>query len=269
MGLPASHGAVSRLVVIPLAVYTAWLLETFLLEKNLDLFTRIDPGVLLLYTVIACILTGSVVPFLLLRKSFLSGDVNMFQIGFRSLPRTLAACAGTFIIGYLGVVAFNPFGTDRGSFVNAFLLLLPTAAASAMVCWVLVGTHVQAFVRGGGLQVSIPVGVVITAVLFGLTTLAHSGLKSPGESLSVSIVAGIIAALFFFAVRDVYATTIAVAGLSVFLMADRIDPLSLTQPGLAMYFSSAIAIVTLVAFHFYLARNYTTIKLPVLPREPQ
>jgi hypothetical protein len=265
IGLPGPRVGVIRLFVIPLTLYAAWFLETFLLEKNLNLFTHIDPGALILYTVLACILTGTVLPFLILRKSFLSGDVNMFQIGFRPLRRTLTACICTFIAGYVAVIVLSPFGTDRGAFVNAFVLLMPTAIASVMVCWVLAGTHVQSLVRGGGSQVSIPAGVMITALLFGLTTLVHSGLNSVGEALSLSIGAGIIGALFFFAVRDVYATTIAVAGMSVFLMADRIDPLILTQHDPWVYLSSGLAIVVLAAIHLHLFRNYTTIQLPVLP----
>jgi hypothetical protein len=268
-GAHAARVAVLRLLVIPLAVYVAWLLETLLLEKNLHLFTSIEPGILLLYTAVACVITGVVVPFLILRKSFLTGDVNMFQIGFRSVSRTLTACIVTILVVYIAVVVSNPFGTDRGMFASAFLLLLPTAMASVMICWVLAGTHIQAYVRGGGSLVSIPAGVVATAILFGLTTLVHSGPGSSGTALSWSVGAGIIAALFFFAVRDVYATTIAVAGMSVFLMADRIDPVALAPPQPAVFLSLVLAIAVLAGIHLYLFRNYTTIKLPVMPGNPK
>jgi hypothetical protein len=267
-GAHAARVAVLRLLVIPFAVYVAWLLETLLLEKNLHLFSRIEPGTLILYTSVACILTGIVVPFMILRKSFLTGDVNMFQIGFRSLPRTLTACIVTVLVGYGAVIVSNPLGADRSAFANAFLVLLPTSLASVMICWVLVGTHIQAFVRGGGSLVSIPAGVVVTAILFGLTTLVHSGPGPSGIALSWSVGAGIIAALFFFAVRDVYAITIAVAGMSVFLMADRLDPVALAHPEPAVYLSSVLAIAVLAGIHLYLFRNYTTIKLPVLPGNP-
>jgi hypothetical protein len=262
-GAHATRRAVLRLIVIPFTVYIAWLLETLLLEKNLNLFAQIEPGMLILYTVAVCVLTGIIVPFLILRKSFLTGDVNMFQIGFRSLPRTLTACILTLLAGYSAVVVASPYGTDRSAFAHAFLVFLPTAMASVMICWVVAGTHIQAYVRGGGSVVSIPAGVVVTAILFGLTTLVHSGPGSSGTALSWSVGAGIIAALFFFAVRDVYATIIAVAGMSVFLMADRIDPLVLAHPGFMVYLSSGLALAVLAIIHVYLFRNYTTIKLPV------
>ena len=261
-GLPQARTAELRLLVIPLMVYAAWMLETLLLEKNLHLFARIETGALIFYTVVACILTGIVVPFLVLRKSFLAGDVNMFQIGFRSLSRTITVGIGTVLAGYIAVVLFSPSGADRGAFTGAFLVLLPTAMASTMICWVLAGTHVQAYVRSGGSQVSIPAGVVATALLFGMTTLVHSDVGSPGAALSSSIGAGIIAALFFFAVRDVYATTLVVAGMSAFLMAGRIDPVTLAHPGLAVYASAALAIIVLIGIHWYLIRHYATIQIP-------
>lgn len=261
--LPARTAAL-RLIVIPLVVYTAWMLETFLLERNTNLFVTVDPGALIVYTVVACILTGIVVPVLILRKSFLSGDVNMFQIGFRSLSRTVTMGIGTLLAGYVAVILFSPFGADRAAFAGAFLLLLPTAMASAMICWVLIGTHIQAYVRSGGSQVSIPAGVVATAVLFGLTTLVHSNAGSPGIALSSSIGVGIIAALFFFAVRDVYATTLVVAGMSAFLMAGRFDPVTLAHPGPGVFVSAALALFVLAAIHWFLFRHYTTIQIPVL-----
>jgi hypothetical protein len=254
-----------RLGVIPLTVYAGWLLETFLLEKNRHLFAHIDPGALIFYTVVVCIATGIVIPVFILRKSFLSGDVNMFQIGFRSLSRTITACIGTLIAGYVAVILFSPFGSDRGAFAGAFLLLLPTAMAATMICWVLAGTHIQAYVRGGGSRVSIPAGVVATALLFGLTSLAHSAPGSTAEAFSWSILAGIAAAIFFFSVRDVYATMIVVAGLMVFLMAGSIDTLNLSHPAPAVFISSGLAAVVLAGVHLFLFRNYATIRIPVRP----
>ena len=72
-----------RLLVIPLLVYSIWLMEIFLLEGNIRLFSRPDPAGLVIYTLVACVLIGSVVPLFLIRRSFLSGAVNLFQIGFR------------------------------------------------------------------------------------------------------------------------------------------------------------------------------------------
>jgi hypothetical protein len=260
---PALRTATIRLLVIPVLVYTAWILETFLLEGSINLFGSVDPVGILLYTLIACIITGIVIPLLCIRKTFISGAVNMFQIGFRSSRRTLIACVLTFTIGSVAVILFNPFGTDRFMFVNAFLLLLPGTIASVMICWVLIGTHIQAFVRSGGAILSLSAGIVVTATLFGLTTFAYFPSLLTKDALFSSVGIGIIAGLFFFAVRDVYATSVFVGGCSVFTLADRIAPVYVNTIIPSVWVSAGLAVCMLTGIHLYLLRNFTTIRIPV------
>jgi hypothetical protein len=256
-----------RLLVIPFLVYLAWLLETFLLAGNNHLLQHPDPAGIIIYTVVGCILTGMVIPIICIRKAFVTGAVNMFQIGFRTVRRTIVTCSVTIAIGFCMILLFNPFGTDRIAFANAFLLLLPTAAASVMVCWVLAGTHVQAFVRNGGAVLSITVGVVVTSLLFASSTVAASPSVGLGGALFWPVCIGMGAALFFFAVRDVYATVIVVACSGVFTHAGTLDPVYLhgTPPGI--YSSSLLAVAVLIGIHIYLSRNYATILVPA-GREP-
>jgi hypothetical protein len=263
---PEQNRATIRLLVIPVAVYAAWLLEIFLLEGSLHLFERFDPPLLFLYTLITCILTGTVVPLFCLRTAFVSGAVNMFQIGFRSFRRTVMACTLTAIICYAGVIILNPFGTDRVAFAGAFLLLLPGAIASVMICWVLVGTHVQAYVRSGGVAVSVSVGIMVTAALFGLTIFAYFPAAFRQGPFFSSLFVGIVTAVFFFAVRDVYATSIVVGVCSVFTLADRISPLYLHNANLYIGINAVLAVGVLLGIHRYLFRNYVTLELP--PNDP-
>jgi hypothetical protein len=255
------HTATIRLLVIPFTVYAAWLLEIFLLEGSMDLFTRFDPPLLFIYSLIACILTGILVPLLCVRTAFVSGTVNLFQIGFRSLRRTIMACTLTGIICYAAVIFLNPFGTDRFAFVNAFLFFLPGAIASVMICWVLLGTHVQAFVRGGGMTVSISVGIMVTALLFGITTFAYFPASLRQDVFFSSVIIGIVAAVFFFAVRDVYSTSLVVGACSVFTSTDRISPRYLQDP-LYIWINAIFAIGILAGIHLYLSRNYVTLEIP-------
>jgi hypothetical protein len=251
-----------RLLLIPFLVYLAWLLETFLLAGNTRLLEHPEPAGIAVYTIIGCVLTGIIIPILCIRKAFTSGAVNMFQIGFRSVHRTILACSLTAAIGFCSILFLNPFGTDRLAFANAFLLLLPTAIASVMICWVLAGTHVQAFVRTGGAAISITVGVVVTSLLFSSATLALNPSVRQEGSLFWPVCIGIGTALFFFAVRDIYATVIVVAGSGVFTRAALFDPASLhaTPPGI--YVMSLFALVVLIVIHLYLSRNYATILVP-------
>jgi hypothetical protein len=247
--------------VIPVAIYVAWLLEIFLLEGSERLFERFDPLHLFLYTLIACILTGIVVPLLCVRISFVSGAVNLFQIGFRSFRRTILACALAGIICYGGVIFLNPFGTDRIAFANAFLLLLPGAIASVMICWVLMGTHVQAFVRSGGMIISISVGIMVTTVLFGMTTFAYFPVPFRQDLLFPAVFIGFIAAVFFFAVRDVYSTSLLMGVCSVIAQADHISPQYLHSDAVYVWINAVLTVSILAGLHLYLSRNYVTLEV--------
>src|SRR5208337_59297 len=72
------------LVLTPLVIVLIWLLENYLLAGNTRLFQQASVPGLVLYTVLAGILVGIIVPIVRIRAAFLSGAVNMFQIGFRS-----------------------------------------------------------------------------------------------------------------------------------------------------------------------------------------
>jgi hypothetical protein len=259
---PELRSATLKLLVIPFAIYTAWLLETFLLEGSMHTFERFDPPGVFLYTIIVCIITGIVTPLLYIRNTFISGAVNMFHIGFRSLRYTFLTCFLTCSICYGAVILFNPFGNDRFAFLNAFILLLPSAIASVMMCWVLMGTHVQAFVRSGGAIVSISIGIMVTTVLFVVTTFAYFPAFPQQDMIFSSVIIGIIAAIFFFAVREVYATILVVAICSVFTMADRINPFYVQNAVPYVWMSAVLAVSVMMGIHLYLSRNYMTLKIP-------
>jgi hypothetical protein len=259
----ALRTATLRLLVIPFGVYAAWVLEIFLLAGTVSVFIRFNPTGIFLYTIIACIITGLIAPLVCLRTAFLSGAVNMFQIGFRSLRRTLLTGFLTCVGIYGAIMVFNPFGTDRLAFANAFILLLPTAIASVMMCWALMGTHVQAFVRSGGALISLSVGISATTVLYFVATLSSVPTSLDQSFFLCAVALGIIAAFFFFAARDIYATSLFVGAGSVFCMADRIDPLYLQNIGQVVWTSSVLAVCTLIVIHWYLSRNFVTVKIPV------
>ena len=255
-----------RLLAIPLLVYLAWVLETFLLAGNTLLMSRPDPAGFALYTIISCIFAGMIILLLCIRKAFTTGAVNMFQIGFGTPRRTLLFCALTCVAGFGAIILFSPFGPDRHAFARAFLLLLPTAVASVMVCWVLAGTHLQAFVRSGGAVLSITTGVVVTSILFAAATLAVNPAARHEGTLFWPVCTGICAALFFFAIREVYATVIAVTGAMVFFMEGLPDQGSLHLIPPVIFLLSLLAPAVLAGLHLYLARNYTTIIVQVPPR---
>ena len=258
----ASRLGLFRLLVIPLAIYSIWIFVTALFEGDLRLFLNADSQGIIVYTVFSCIITGMIIPVYCIRESFITGAVNMFQLGFMPVRRTFYACALTTVFGYIAMVLFSPFGTNESAFGYAFLLLLPTAIASVMVCWVLLGTHVQAFVRNGGTVLSIAAGSLVTAWLFCITSFAHSPPVHQQSAMTLFLVLGLSAALFFFAVRDVYAASIFVAFGLTFVMADCIRGYSTQAMMPGVYGSAILVVITLMGIHLYFVRNFKTVKLP-------
>ncbi len=259
---PASRSGLFRLLVIPLVIYCIWIVVTALFEGDLRLFLNADSQGIIVYTVFSCIITGMIIPVYCIRESFITGAVNMFQLGFMPVRRTFYACALTTVFGYIAMVLLSPFGTDESAFGYAFLLLLPTAIASVMVCWVLLGTHVQAFVRNRGTVLSIVAGSLVTAWLFCIISFAHSPPVHQQSAMTLFLVLGLAAALFFFAVRDVYAASIFVAFGLTFVMADCIGVYSTQAMMPGVYGSAILVVITLMGIHLYFVRNFKTVKLP-------
>jgi hypothetical protein len=260
---PESLSGIIRLVVIPFVIYSIWMIVTALFEGDRLLFKNMDSPGIIVYTVFACIITGMIVPVYCIRGSFVTGAVNMFQIGFMPVRRTFYASFLTIFFGYMSLTLIFPSVTDESAFVCTFLLLLPTAIASVMVCVVLLGTHIQAFVRSGGVIISIAAGSLVTAWLFCLTSFTHSPPLHPQSALIGFLALGLAAALFFFAVRDVYAASIFVTfGLTV-VMADRVGVTGTQAAIPAVYGSALLALITLMGIHLYFVRNFRTVKLPV------
>jgi len=252
-----------RLLMIPLVAYVIWLFELYLLEGQTKLFQHPDPAGLLSYTLICCIAIGIVIPVLIIRKSFMGGDVTMHQLGFRSGYRTVLAVVLTFLVIGLATTLHHPSGPDTPAFFLAFLLLLPTGIATVMICWVLVGTHIQALVRGGGALLSIPAGVAITAILFGLASKAQFPAVTTPDTLFWYIVAGMAAAVFFFLVRDVWSTAVFVTGELVYLMAGWYSVSGLYPVYSVVLISAAVSVGVLIMIHWYLSRHFLTIAAPV------
>jgi hypothetical protein len=252
------------LVLIPLVIVIVWLLENYLLAGTTHLFLQASLPGLVIYTVLSGIVVGILIPVVRIRVAFLSGAVNMFQIGFRSLRRTVTAVSLTALAGYAGVVlvSLSGQGLDRLTGAMLFILLLPTAIAAVMICWVLVGTHVQAYVRSGGVVLSVFTGVLLTAIIFATSLSVLFAMADFREQFTGFFALGCVAAFFFFAVRDIWATIIVVTAGLVVLQNSRIDPAYLIPFNPVVALCGILAAGVLVGVHWYFSRHYTTFMLP-------
>jgi len=85
---PASRSVFFRLLVVPVAIYSVWMIMTSFFEGDLHTFQYMDQRGIIVYTIFACIISGMILPVCHIRKSFITGAVNMFQIGFMPVRRT-------------------------------------------------------------------------------------------------------------------------------------------------------------------------------------
>ncbi|MFA5254362.1 MAG: hypothetical protein WC367_06805 [Methanoregula sp.] len=252
------------LVLIPLLLVCIWIIENHLLTGGALVSGKISLLGLSLYTLLSCVLVGIIVPLIRIRAAFRAGFVNMFQIGFRTLRRTVAAVSLTVLAVYTIALFLRIYGTgpDRDTGFFLAVMLLPTAIAAVMICWGLLGTHIQAYVRSGGILISVITGVVVTALVFALSITLLLASTRVAEAFPGYFAAGIVVALFFFAVRDIYATVVAVTGALVVLAG---SAPGFTSPYLLVPAAAVCAFLTLavlVTAHGHFSRHYTTVKLP-------
>lgn len=259
---PWLRSSLIRLVIIPLLVFLVWMLDMYLLAGIPRLFSRNNPAGLLLYSFFSCILLGILVPMTCITSSFLSGIVNTFQLGFRSVRRTVYACAMVAFAGYACIILFSPRGIDQIAFAHAVLLFLPTSIAVVMVCWVLIGTHVQAFIIPVGVLASILTGIIVTALLFSISFFILLPQQNPDPAIMLLFCIGCAVAIFFFAVRDVYPTILVVTFAMVFAGISSVDSRYLYQPTPVVYAAVIVTMGVLLGIHVYFSRHYTSIPVP-------
>ena len=258
--VPVSRNTVIRLLIIPVLIYIIWMIECFLFGSTEHFIIAPAGPAIFLYTLVPCILTGLVIPVFLIQRAFVSGSVTMFQFGFRSLRRTILVVIITFLVLCICIFLFDP--AMRAGFMQNFLFLLPTGIATAMICWVLVGTHVQALVRSGGAALSIPVGIMVTSILFIPVALVLAPMERSPDLITLYFGVGILMALFFFAVRDIYAAGIAVTGCLVFLFSGSINPAEIASVLPWVYGAAIMTTGVLAGIHWYLSRRFVTIPVP-------
>ena len=257
------NSSLLTLIITPFIIAIIWQLENFLLAVNPHLFSKASFPGLVIFTVLSCVLMGIIVPVLRIQAAFLSGAVNTFQIGFRSVRRTTTAVSITALAGYTFFVFTGDVGgLDLAGGIILFIFFLPTAIAAVMICWVLIGTHIQAYVRQGGAIISICTGTLVTALIFAVSMSIFFIGPDFRQIFSGFFVAGLISALFFFAFRDVYATAIIVTSGLMILLNARIDPEYLNTFNPVIVFCGFLAIGVLAGTHWHFSRHYRTIVLP-------
>jgi hypothetical protein len=196
-----------RKVLIAIGAYGVWTAVTWLLEGRIQTLLRPEATVdRIVYTGVANVLVGTILALWLVRAFVASGFVSRRDLGFQSLPRTIALVVVAAILGGAVYLLQRPPSTDPVVVMNAFAQVLPVSIAEVVVCWVVVGGSVAALLRRRGVGGRVAEGAALLAasVLFGVYHLAHSPPFNSVEMIGLLTLVSVGTGLFYFVGGSVY-----------------------------------------------------------------
>ena len=254
----ARNGAsITRVLGLSLLLYLLWCLATWFFEGRISLLLQPTPMGRAVYVILANILIGIFGAAWIMRSSVADGFTTLDQMGFRSLRRTLIAIVLGLIGGFALFAVQSPPSLEPLVIWNGFAQVLPVTIAEMLVCWVVIGTNVEAAASKWGRIVAIVLAIVAADVLFGLYHFGHSAPFNQWNMVLLLMVVGIVTSLVYFLGRDVYAAIIVHNFLGMKGVMGSIDLAIFRQPLIPLYFLFVLSVVALVGVHIWLYRQTT------------
>jgi hypothetical protein len=236
------------LVLSIIAIYGLWVLATYLLEGLPNLVITIDPTARAIYVIVANVFIGTLLVGYMLRRGVGWGLFSREEIGFRCglcilIAVALAIATGIFIYLLSGAVVF-----DIMLFLGYLLHVFPTSVAEVLVCWAMIGATTQAILARRGQILSLIGGIAAATFFFGIYHFAHSAPFNTIEMVLFLMLPGLATSIFYFAIKDIYATIIfqtflGMIGVSRAVSVTQIDELLLLILLLALIALVALTVV--------------------------
>lgn len=204
---PGSRHASFRAVLVAVGTYLLWTAVTYLLEGRIRTLLRPEAvGDRLVYALVANVLVGTVLALWVARRAVVADLLTRERLGLPSPRRTLATVLVAGVTGLVLFLAQDPPSTDLVVVTNAVAQVLTVSIAELVVCWVVLGATVEAWLRERGVTVAIAswLAIVLSSVAFGLYHVAHSPPFDQPETIAVLTVVGLGTGLFFFVGRSLY-----------------------------------------------------------------
>ena len=266
-----------KLIIFSISVYIVWVFATYILEGGINLLHTNDPLGRVAYTIIANILIGTVVGFILLKLFVRSNFVTQKQLGFQSSRRILilvavAAIAGFLLFSIEASVSLNPV-----VIVNVFSQTLPTSIAEVVVCWMVVGTVFESLAQRkmdkkddntirkipGNVRttsiLSVIIASLVSIVVFGVYHFAHSPPFNQLNMVIFLMIPAILTSIFYFVGQEVYSTIIIHNILALIGVSGSIDPTPLAHPLYPAMTLALVSVIVLITLDLFLVRRTRTI----------
>lgn len=197
------------LITTAIVVYLVWTFATYLFEGRVNLLHRDNPLGRFEYSIIVNILIGTVVAMLAIKSSVASGQLSLWQTGFRSVKYTAVLVAVAGVIGFILFVIQGPASLNPIAISNVFSQTLPTSIAEVVVCWAVIGASIESFSKNRlGKNLSVIVGMITSTVLFGVYHFAHSEPFNQVSMVMILMLPGLLTSIVYFVGRDIYATIV-------------------------------------------------------------
>jgi hypothetical protein len=266
---------VAKLILLSISVYLIWLLATYMLEGRVSLLERVDPIGRMEYAVITNIFIGTVFGFIMLKSSLHNKFVTQKQLGFNPPKRIIILVAVAASVGFVLFFSGNPASVDPIMIANIFSQTLPTSIAEVVICWIVVGTALEALVKGKMEKredndvikvnrirndkfvslLAILVGATVSIVLFGIYHFAHSPPFNQPSMVLFLMIPAILTSMFYFIGREIYSTITIHNFLALIGVSGSIDITALTQPLYPVMIIALVSITVLIALDTCLIRR--------------
>jgi hypothetical protein len=195
-----------RVLIIPLLIFGAWVVERSFLGGSVFIFRDEDLGKWVAFTAISEILVGILVTGFALRTALREGWVTCIQIGVQF---TKTSMIGIFTAGSLGIALFFLPGWGKvapSTAFHLFFVLLPLATGEVMVCWALLGTHIETILVYKGTFTAALISQIAAVVFSGIPYCAGIPLAQAPAVVFPVLLAGLLTGCVFLIFRDIYAT---------------------------------------------------------------
>ena len=258
-----------RAILFAGSIYIAWIVLTWLLEGRILTLLRPEATLeRLAYIVVANYIVGIVIALWLMHYFIDSGFLELKQLGFRSIKRTLLAVVVGGVLGFLIYAIQSPPSIDPIVISNAFAQVLTVSIAEIVVCWGFIGSSIESMTKGKGKYISVIAAILSASVLFGVYHFAHSPPFNTVTMVLFLTLIGVGTSLFYFIVRDIYGTIVFHNFFGIFGVMQALEATgtlnSFSQPQYTLYASAIIAIVLLVTADIFFIRR-TAAKAMLLP----
>lgn len=209
--------SVKRVIAMTLSLYLIWFVLTYILEGWTHTFLRPEAIVeheiyRIIYAVVANMIVGTVLSFLMIRYLGTSGFMTFSDAGFHSFPQTLITIVMGAVLGFIIYATglfFEPPSLDPLVMMNGYAQSLSGAIAATLVCWALAGTVSASLTKQKGKIISMIAGILVSSILFGVY---HFALAPPFNTVEVvfftTVLIGVATGLFFFISQNVYGTIV-------------------------------------------------------------